>query len=192
MNSYALNLDSIFTVDDVNFELICRNNPEIKFERNTKGDLIIMAPTGGEIGRINFELMGYFAIWNHQKQLGVGFDSSTCFRLPSKALRYPDFSWIKNERWNSLTPEEQAKFSPIAPDFVLELMSPSDSLKDTREKMLEYMDNGVQLGWLINRKNKQVEIYRQGKEVEILDNPKTLMGEDILPKFIINIEWILQ
>lgn len=192
MNSYALNLDAIFTVDDVNFELICRNNPEIKFERNAKGELIIMAPTGGDTGRRNFELAYYFASWNRQKKLGVCFDSSTCFKLPSKALRSPDISWIKTERWNSLTPEDQAKFSPIVPDFVLELMSPSDSLRDTREKMLEYMDNGVQLGWLINRKNKQVEIYRQGKEVEILDNPKILSGETILQDFNLDIEWLWQ
>jgi Uma2 family endonuclease len=190
MNSYVLNLDTVFNVDDANFELICRNNPEIKFERNGKGGLIIMPPTGGDTGRRNIELGFYLVNWNHQKKLGVCFDSSTCFRLPSGALRSPDLSWIKQKRWNNLTPEEQEKFPPIAPDFVLKLMSPSDGLQNTRDKLKEYLENGVKLGWLINRKNKQIEIYRLGKEVEILDNPQTLSGGDILPDFILDIQWI--
>jgi len=111
-------------------------------------------------------------------------------KLPSKGLRSPDVSWIKNERWLQLTPEERKRFPPIAPDFVLELMSPSDYLQDLREKMSEYMENSVKLGWLINLRNQQVEIYRQGQEVEILDTPKTLFGEDILPEFALNIAWI--
>jgi Uma2 family endonuclease len=190
MNTYTLNFDSIFMVNENKFEKICLNNPEIKFERNPKGELIIMSPTGGDTGRKNFELAGYFWSWNQGKKLGVCFDSSTCFRLPLGSLRSPDISWIKNERWHNLTPEEQEKFPPIAPDFVLELMSPTDSLKDTRDKMLEYQENGVKLGWLLNCKNKEVEIYRLGKEVEILNEPTTLSGEDILLEFTLDIAWI--
>jgi Uma2 family endonuclease len=149
-----------------------------------------MSPTGGETGRKNSELIADFAVWNRKKKLGVCFDSSTCFKLPSESLRSPDVSWIKNERWQQLTPEERKRFPPIAPDFVLELMSPSDYIQDLKEKMLEYMENGVKLGWLINMKNQQVEIHRQGKEVEILDSPKTLFGEDVLPEFVLDIAWI--
>ena len=190
MNSYCLKLNSIFTIDDQTFEQICRQNPEIKFERNSQGELVIMSPTGGETGKKIFELGWYFGNWNQQQKLGVCFDSSTCFKLPSGSLRSPDISWIKKERWETLTSEEQAKFPPIAPDFVLELMSPSDSLKDTREKMKEYLDNGVKLGWLINLKNQQVEIYQPEKNITILNKPQTLSGEDVLLKFNLDLSWI--
>ena len=113
------------------------------------------------------------------------FDSSTCFKLPNNSNRSPDVSWIKLERWNQLTPQQREKFPPLAPDFVLELMSPSDNLKDVQNKMLEYMDGGVKLGWLIDKKNRRVEISRQGKEVEILDSPTNLSGEDVLPGLIL-------
>ncbi len=93
-------------------------------------------------------------------------------------------------RWNALTPEQQTRFLPLSPDFVIELLSPSDSLKVTQKKMEEYQNNGVRLGWLINRKLQQVEIYRIGKEVEILDNPISLSGEDILPEFVLNLDAI--
>ncbi|MBN3924717.1 Uma2 family endonuclease, partial [Nostoc sp. NMS4] len=121
---------------------------------------------------------------------GIAFDSSTCFKLPNSADRSPDASWIKLERWDALTEEEKQKFPPICPDFVIELLSPSDSLKVAQEKMREYIDNGVRLGWLINRKSRQVEIYRQGQEVEVLESPVTLSGEDILQGFKISLEAI--
>ncbi|NEP77099.1 MAG: Uma2 family endonuclease [Okeania sp. SIO3C4] len=115
------------------------------------------------------------------------FDSSTCFKLPNGSNCSPDVSWIKLERWNQLTPQQREKIPPIAPDFVLELMSPSDTLKDVQKKMEEYIDGGVKLAWLIDKKNRRVEIYRQGKEVEILDSPTNLSGEDILPGFVLDI-----
>jgi Uma2 family endonuclease len=145
-----------------------------------------MSPTGGETGRINSEINADFGVWNRQTKLGVCFDSSTCFTLPNGANRSPDVAWIKKERWDSLTTEEKTKFPPIAPDFVLELMSPTDSLQETQKKMQEYMENGVKLSWLINPKTRQVEIYRLGKPVEILTAPLELSGEDILPGFILN------
>jgi Uma2 family endonuclease len=190
MTTFTVDFDSILTINETQFEKICQLNPDVNFEYSSKGKLFIMSPTGGETGNKNSELGADFVNWNRKKKLGICFDSSTCFKLPSKALRSPDVSWIKNERWAQLTSEEKKRFPPIAPDFVLELMSPSDYIQDLREKMLEYMENGVQLGWLINMKNQQVEIYRQGKEVEILDSPKTLSGEDILPDFTLNLDWI--
>ncbi len=147
-----------------------------------------MPPTGGETGNRNFEIAAEFAIWNRQYRLGVCFDSSTCFKLPNGADRSPDISWIKQERWDTLTPEQKEKFPPIAPDFVLELMSPTDSLNKTQEKMQEYMKNEVRLGWLIDRKTRRVEIYRLGQAVEVLEFPTELSGDDVLPGFALNLE----
>ncbi|WP_414518321.1 Uma2 family endonuclease [Nostoc sp. PCC 9305] len=187
MTAIAINLNPIIQLTDNQFYQLCRENPEIKFERNARGELLIMPPTGGETGNLNIEIAADFVIWNRQTQLGICFDSSTCFKLPNGANRSPDVAWIRKERWDTLTPEEQEKFPPIAPDFVLELMSPSDSLKETQEKMQEYIDNGVKLGWLINSKLRQVEISRLGQPVEILEHPKELLGEDILPEFTLNL-----
>ncbi len=190
MMNYTLSLDVMGQLTDETFYELCRHNPDIKFERNIKGELIIMSPTGGETGNINAELLIEFGCWNRQYKLEKLFDSSTCFKLPNGSNRSPDIAWIKQERWNSLTPEEKEKFPPISPDFVLELLSPSDSLKDTQNKMQEYQDNGVKLGWLINRKNKQVEIYRLNQPKEILTSPNTLSGESILPNFTLNLQII--
>ncbi|ALF55769.1 hypothetical protein ACX27_27620 [Nostoc piscinale CENA21] len=187
MTAITFNLNAIVKLTDEQFYQLCRENPDVKFERNHKGELTVMPPTGGETGKSNFEIAVEFGIWNRQTKLGVCFDSSTCFKLPNGANRSPDVAWIKQDRWDALTPKEKAKFPPIAPDFVLELMSPSDDLTETQAKMREYMDNQVQLGWLINPPAKQVEIYRQGKPVEILDAPKQLSGEDILPGFILDL-----
>jgi len=188
MTAITVNLNPIIQLTDNQFYQLCRENPEVKFERNAKGEILIMSPTGAETGNCNSEVNADFVIWNRQTKLGKVFDSSTCFKLPNGANRSPDVAWIKKERWDKLTSEEQEKFSPIAPDFVLELMSPSDSLQETRTKMQEYINNGVKLGWLINRKMRQVEIYRLGKPVEILNFPQELSGEDILPGFILNME----
>ncbi len=158
------------------------------------GELIIMSPTGGEAGETNFNLYIDLGIWNRQTKLGVAFDSSTIFVLPNSARRSPDVSWIKLERWNSLTLKEKQGFPPLAPDFVIELVSPSDiknqRYEDLQAKMQEYLDNGVKLGWLIEPSAKTVEIYRVGQQVEILNNPQTLSGEDVLPGFILDLSEI--
>ncbi|MHC5772689.1 Uma2 family endonuclease [Nostoc sp.] len=190
MTAIAINLNPIIELTDNQFYQLCRENPEIKFERNAAGELLIMPPTGGETGNRNIEIAADFVIWNRQTQLGVCFDSSTCFKLPNGANRSPDVAWIRQERWDALTPEQKEKFPPIAPDFVLELMSPSDTLRETQEKMQEYIDNGVKLGWLINPKMSQVQIYRLGQPVEILTSPQQLSKEDILPGFILNLQII--
>ncbi|AFY31502.1 Uma2 family endonuclease [Calothrix sp. PCC 7507] len=190
MTAIALNLNSIIQLTDNQFYQLCRENPEIKFERNAKGELLIMSPTGGETGKRNIEVASDFVIWNRQTKLGVCFDSSTCFKLPNGANRSPDVAWIRKDRWDALTPEEKEKFPPIAPDFVLELMSPSDTLRETQEKMREYINNGVKLGWLINPKMRQVEIYRLEQSVEISECPQELSGEDVLSGFILNLQII--
>ncbi|ERT04444.1 restriction endonuclease family protein [Lyngbya aestuarii BL J] len=188
MTAYTINFSSVCQMSDEQFYQLCRNNPDIKFERNATGELIVMSPTGGETGNRNIEIAGDFVFWNRQNKLGKLFDSSTCFQLPNGANRSPDIAWINQLRWDQLTPEEKEKFPPIAPDFVLELMSPSDSLKSTQSKMQEYIDNQVKLGWLIERKNRYIEIYRLGKSVERLNSPTTLSGEEVLPGFVLNLK----
>jgi Uma2 family endonuclease len=188
MNSYTIDFEPICKLTDEQFYQLCRKNPETKFERNAKGEIIIMSPTGGETGKLNFNLALKIGIWNEQTQLGVCFDSSTCFKLPNGANRSPDVAWIEQDRWDALSAEQKEKFPPIAPDFVLELVSPSDSLKDIQTKMQEYINNGVKLGWLINPKKRQVEIYRQGRSPEILDSPVHLAGENVLPGFILDLQ----
>ncbi|MEG4275306.1 MULTISPECIES: Uma2 family endonuclease [unclassified Microcoleus] len=190
MTTLTLNLNPIIKLTDEQFFQLCQENENIRLERTAKGELIIMSPAGGETGSSNAGLTAQIWIWNQQNKLGKVFDSSTGFKLPNNANRAPDASWVKLERWDALTPEQQKKFPPICPDFVVELMSPSDSLKETQDKMKEYRDNGAVLGWLINRKSRQVEIYRPNQEVEVLESPATVSGEDVLPGFILNLESI--
>ncbi|MEG4391565.1 Uma2 family endonuclease [Microcoleus sp. BROC3] len=190
MTTLTLNLNPIIKLTDEQFFQLCQENENIRLERTAKGELIIMSPAGGETGNSNAGLTAQIWIWNERNKLGKVFDSSTGFKLPNGANRSPDASWVKLERWNALTPEQQKKFPPICPDFVVELMSPSDSLKETQDKMKEYRDNGAVLGWLINRQSRQVEIYRQNQEVEVLESPAAVSGEDILPGFILNLESI--
>ncbi|MEH2318681.1 Uma2 family endonuclease [Nostoc sp.] len=176
---------------DEQFFQMCQKNRDYQFERTASGELLIMPPTGSDTGNRNFDIVVELGIWNKQTKLGKGFDSSTGFTLPNGAERSPDVSWVKIERWNALTPEQQEKFAPICPDFVVELRSRTDSLKELQEKMREYIENGTQLGWLIERKNKRVEIYRPGKNVEILDNPTSLSGENVLPGFVLDLRQIM-
>ncbi len=174
-----------FTSDQ--FYDLCRANPDWKLERTAQGDLIVMPPTGGETGARNANLLIRLGVWNEQCKLGVVFDSSTGFHLPNGADRSPDVAWVKQERWDSLTPQQREKFPPLAPDFVLELMSLTDSLTEAQAKMQEYMENGVRLGWLLNRKAKQVEIYRSNSPKEVLEQPNQLSGDPILPEFVLSL-----
>ncbi|MEG3439998.1 Uma2 family endonuclease [Pannus brasiliensis CCIBt3594] len=189
MTPLELKFDS-FQLTDEQFFQLCQDNRDLRMERNAKGDLIIMPPTGGETGSSNAGLTAQLWVWNNVTKLGKVFDSSTGFKLPDGADRSPDASWIPIEKWNALTDREKERFLPLCPDFVVELMSPSDELETTRQKMREYLENGSRLGWLLNRKTKQVEIYRPGKAVEILENPETLSGETILPDFILHLDSI--
>ena len=177
-----LNLDTVHLTDEQFYQL-CQNNRELQFERSATGELIIMPPVGGESGNREADLIIDLGIWNRQTNKGYTFSSSTIFKLPNGADRSPDAAWIEKERWQALTPEQRRKFPPIAPDFVIELRSATDDLETLRSKMQEYMDAGVKLAWLINPQKQQVEIYRQGQNVEIKHLPTELSGEDILPGF---------
>lgn len=187
MTAFTISLEPVIHITDEQFYQLCRANPDVKFERNATGELIVTAPTGSETGSYNAEINADFVIWNRQTGLGKVFDSSTCFKLPNGGDRSPDVAWIAIDRWNTLSPEQQRKFPPIAPDFVLELLSPTDSLVKTQAKMQEYIDSGVKLGWLIDREKRRVEIYRIGQPVEILEAPQQLSGQDVLPNFVLDL-----
>jgi len=162
-------------------------NRDLQLERTATGELILMPPTGGETGNRNSDISGQLWLWNRQTRLGKTFDSSSGFHLPNGADRSPDAAWVRQDRWDALTPEERKSFVPLCPDFVLELRSENDNMEPQRAKMREYMENGARLGWLIDRKNRKVEIYRQGQDVELLDNPVTLSGEDVLLGFVLDL-----
>ena len=148
MTAFTINLDPLGILTDEAFYQLCQANPDIKFERSAQGELIIMSPTGGESGRRSANITIDLGLWNRQTGLGYTFDSSTCFRLPNGAERSPDAAWIARSRWEALSAEDRQKFPPIAPDFVVELRSATDSLVTLQAKMQEYQDNGVRLGWL--------------------------------------------
>jgi Uma2 family endonuclease len=188
MTHSILRMPTSATLTSEQFYDLCRVNPDWKLERTAQGDLVFIAPTGGETGARNANLLIQLGIWNENAQLGVIFDSSTAFHLPNGADRSPDVSWIKHERWNTLTPQQREKFPPLSPDFIIELMSPSDNLRDAQSKMQEYVDNGVQLAWLLNRKDREVEIYQIGKPRTILKQPTQLSGNSILPGFILKLD----
>ncbi|MBD2305503.1 Uma2 family endonuclease [Chroococcidiopsis sp. FACHB-1243] len=178
-------------LDDAEFEQVVRANPEWNFEQTAAGDLVIVPPTGGTSGKKNLSLSGQFSNWVEDNlDRGEGFDSSTLFILPNGAKRSPDASWVQRERWDALTQQQQDSYVPLCPDFVVELRSPTDRLEQLQAKMREYMDNGARLGWLINPQDRQVEIYRQRQQVEILQDPFTLSGEDVLLGFTLNLRRI--
>ena len=174
------------------FEQLCAHNRDTKFEMTSQGELIVMSPTGSESGRQNGDLFGQIWYWNRQNKLGVVFDSSTGFTLSNNAKRSPDVSWIEISRWNNLTQKQRRGFAPISPDFALELLSPNDRLQDVQQKMEEYLECGVKLGWLIYPDEKRVEIYRLGKDVEVLDSPQSLFGEDLMPELVVDLDEILK
>ena len=186
-----LNIPQGFRITPEQFEQLANAEQLAQLELTENGELIVMSPTGGTAGRKNSRLTQKLRNWADRDVRGEVFDSSTVFVLPSGARRSPDVSWVKIDRWNQLTQAQQDGFPPLAPDFVIELVSPSDirnqRYEDLQDKMQEYLDNGVKLGWLIEPKAKTVEIYRLGKQVEILDNPQTLSGEDILPGFTLDL-----
>lgn len=183
----AVDLKHVHLTDEQFYQL-CINNPDLNIERSAKGVLIFMAPVGGEGGSWEMDLGGELYVWNKQTAQGKVFSSSTLFKLPSGGDRAPDAAWVELSRWQALTPEQRRKFPPIAPDFVIELRSPTDDLEMLQEKMQEYMDSGVRLGWLFNPQDQEVEIYRQGQVKEVRLLPTQLSGEAVLPGFVLHVE----
>lgn len=172
---------------DEQFEELCHNNNDLKFELSAKGELIIVPPTSPESGWKNTKLTSRTDRWSEENPGGIVFDSSTMFTFPNGAKRSPDVAWMTLEKWNQVSLSERQTFSRVVPDFVIELLSPTDSLIDTQAKMKEYIENGVRLGWLIDPIRRQVHIHRTGGDVEILDDPAVVSGEDVLPAFELDV-----
>jgi Uma2 family endonuclease len=187
----VLNVQSVGLTDEQFYQL-CADNPELRLELTAQGELVIMPPTGGTTGWRENKLNQRLENWAERDGAGLSFSPSTGFILPNGAKRSPDASWIKRERWDALTMEQRDGFVPLCPDFVVELRSPKDSLRELQRKMQEYMENGIQLGWLIDPIARRVYIYRPGQPVERLDDPETISGDPVLPGFVFNVREIWQ
>lgn len=172
------------------FLQLSRDNQDVQIEMTKEGDLIIMPGTGGLTGKRNIRILRKLDEWTERDGSGTAFDSDTIFCLPNGAKKIPDASWVSNEKWNALSEEEQDKIVPFAPDFAVELRSRTDSLKELQDKMQEYIENGVSLGWLIDAAGRRVYVYRPNEEVEILDNPTEIYGEPLLKNFVLKMNEI--
>jgi Uma2 family endonuclease len=187
----TIEFPAIATMTQADFIEFCKANRDLRIERTAQGEVIVMPPTFSDTGNRNMKIGYYLTRWAEEQGTGETFDSSTGFTLPNGATRSADAAWIEQERWNALTPEERASFAPICPDFVIELRSASDNLGKLQAKMQEYIDNGVGLGWLIDRQARQVYIYRPDRgvsaegniSVETLDRPEVVSGDPELPGF---------
>jgi Uma2 family endonuclease len=187
----SINLGSLVNKPtDEEFYAFCRANPELRIEQTKEGDVIIMLPTYTETGNKNFKLTGKLAAWAEQNGEGEGFDSSTGFILPNGAKRSPDASWIRRARWEALPAKARKRFAHICPDFVVELRSKTDSLKKLKAKMEEYIENGAQLGWLIDPIERKVHVYRPEQSACILTDPKNIIGDPVLPGFVLQMSAI--
>ena len=186
---YAIRLPKKLQFTDDEFFDFCQENSDLQFERNSNGEIIIMPPTGGRIGNKSSKISAKLGYWNERQGLGELF-SSTGFYLPNGAMRSPDTAWIEKARWDALSYEEQEKFPPLCPDFVVELISPSDTLKATQEKMDEWMENGCRLGWLIFPKEEKVFVY-EGERIEEMNGfDQKLSGGTVLPGFVFELAWL--
>ena len=186
-----LHFPSSMQMTDEQFFQFCQENRDLRIERNQFGEISIMSPAGSETGNREFNIAVQLGIWSEKDGTGIGFSSSTGFTLSTGAKRSPDAAWIKLERWNQLTPKQQKKFAPICPDFVIELRSDSDQLQPLKDKMNEYMQEPeIQLGLLIDRKNRRVYIYHPEEKEEYLENPDTVNCDPILPGFVLNMSKI--
>jgi len=191
MLSSPLMLQMPSSMTDDQFFEFCQLNRDLRIERNQFGDISIMSPAGSETGNREGRIIQQLMNWTDEDGTGIAFSSSTGFTLSTGAKRSPDASWIKLSRWNKLTSAQQEKFAPICPDFVIELRSSSDNLQPLKEKMQEYMQEpGIQLGLLIDRKNRRVYIYRPGQIEECLENPDTVNCDPVLSGFVLNMDKI--
>jgi Uma2 family endonuclease len=179
---------SQLTVSHALYLEILRENPDLRIERSRDGRLIVMPPTGHETSIRNTELIYQLAAWNRATGLGVVSESNGGYVLPDGATRAPDAAWVSREREDTLGAAQRAAFAPICPDFVAELLSPSDDLAETREKVAEFIENGASLGWLIDPFRRAVEVYRPGRAPETIENARSVSGESVLPGFTLDLE----
>lgn len=175
---------------DDEFFALCQLNSDLRLERTSQGDIIIMAPTGAETGNRNADITAQLVTWTKRDGTGAAFDSSTGFKLPNGADRSPDGAWVRKSRLATLTREEKLKFLPLCPDFVIELLSPTDTLAATQAKMDEYIENGARLGWLIEPETRSVHVYRPGATVTVLPNASEISADPELPGFVLDLHEI--
>jgi Uma2 family endonuclease len=187
----AVPADVRLKVDAEGFAKLCAVNGELRLELTADGGLIVMAPAALDGSGREAELVIQLGIWNRATGLGKVFSPSGGYTLPNSAVRAPDASWIRRDRWDALDAQERRRFSRIVPDFVAEIRSPSDALAELRAKMAEYVAQGVRLGWLIDPIAQAVEVHRPGREPERLEKPAALSGEDVLPGFTLDLAEIL-
>jgi Uma2 family endonuclease len=169
---------------------LCKLNPDLRMEQNRDGSVVIMNPVVSDGGRQELNVSAQLWIWAKQNGQGIAFGPSAGFTLPTTpaaSVRAPAASWIPSDRWNALGEADQNQFASIVPDFVAELRSPSDTMRELREKMREYIEVGVQLGWLIDPTTRSVEIYRPGKEVERIENATMVSGDPELKGFVLDL-----
>ena len=189
LNSFIIHLKPAIDITEDQFFALCQLNRDLRLERNAEGDIIVMPPTGGETGNRNAEITGQVVSWTKQDGTGAVFDSSTGFKLPNGADRSPDAAWVRRSRLAQLSREEKEKFLPLCPDFVIELLSPSDDLEEIQAKMDEYTENGARLGWLLDPKSRRIYVYRSGKRVIVMKNAEEISGEPELPGFVLREIW---
>jgi Uma2 family endonuclease len=187
-----IRLRPVIDLTEDQFFEFCQINEYLQIERTAEGDIVIMPPEGGESGHRSISLGTSLTQWAWQDGTGVTFGSSTGFVLPNGAMRAPDAAWVKRSRLATLTPDQKRKFLPLCPDFVVEIRSPTDRLSVTQAKMQEYLDNGAELGWLVDPENRVVYVYRPNQPVAALENPMTLAGDPVLPGFILDLQKIWQ
>jgi len=190
----AVEIPERFQLTPEQFDQLALANETVRLELTAEGEILVMPPTGGVSGQRNARITTQLTAWADRDGTGVSFDSSTIFALPNGARRSPDASWVQLSCWQALTAEEQEGFAPLAPDFVIELASPSNlqaqRYADLQAKLQEYIDNGTRLGLLIEPQAKRVEIYRPGPQCTTLEAPETLSGEDVLPGFELDLSAI--
>jgi Uma2 family endonuclease len=190
MEKVEIKTDSVNLTEE-QFFMLCSRNKELRIERDKHQNIIIMAPTGSRTGNYNFKLSVVFGNWCEKNNSGIAFDSNAGFTLPNNAMRSPDLSWIKNERWDKISENDKDRFAPICPDFVVEIVSKSDSLKDQKEKMEEWIENGCLLGWLIDPASRTTFVYQPNAEIKEFSFEETLLGEDVLPGFELKVDRII-
>jgi Uma2 family endonuclease len=172
-------------VTPAQFEVLCHDNPDLRLELTATGELIVMPPTGSKTGMRNSILVLRVGEWTQRNGTGVCFDSSAGFTLPNGAIRSPDASWVRRDRWESISAKDQEGFAPLCPDFVIALRSPTDRLSDIKDKLAEYVDNGAQLGWLLDPFERRVYLYRSGRAVKMLEDPENVSGDPEVPGFVL-------
>ena len=185
-----LELEEIAGFDDDRFFDLCQKNRELRLERTAEGEILIMSPAGGRTSNRNSQIIRQLAEWCERDGSGEVFDSSGGFKLPNGAVRSPDAAWVELDRLRTLAEEDPERFLPLCPTFVVELRSPSDSLPAIEAKMVEYLENGSRLGWLIDPTAQRVHVYRSGVDIEILDQPRTLSGAPELPGLVLDLSRI--